>query len=138
MTGGPWYAAGLRFSCARCGACCTGEPGYVWVDDLEAEALARALGLGRAEFLRRHTRRALGRTSLREAADGRCALFVPGEGCAAYAQRPRQCRTWPFWPRLLASREAWERAAADCPGMGAGELHDLAAIERIAGVTAPA
>ena len=28
----PWYRDGLRFACTRCGACCTGAPGYVWVD----------------------------------------------------------------------------------------------------------
>ena len=27
----PWYRDGLRFECTRCGACCTGAPGYVWV-----------------------------------------------------------------------------------------------------------
>ena len=26
-----WYRDGLRFECTRCGACCTGAPGYVWV-----------------------------------------------------------------------------------------------------------
>jgi Fe-S-cluster containining protein len=128
-----WYADGLRFRCARCGACCTGAPGYVWVGEEETAAIARRLGLAPADFLGSHTRRVFGRTSLTEAADGRCVLFVPGSGCAAYEQRPRQCRTWPFWPRLLASREAWEREAATCPGMGAGELFDSGQIERIAG-----
>ena len=28
----PWYRDGLRFECTRCGHCCTGAPGYVWVD----------------------------------------------------------------------------------------------------------
>ena len=28
----PWYRDGLRFTCTRCGNCCTGAPGYVWVD----------------------------------------------------------------------------------------------------------
>ena len=25
----PWYNDGLRFTCTRCGHCCTGEPGFV-------------------------------------------------------------------------------------------------------------
>ena len=28
-----WYSEGLRFECTQCGACCSGEPGYVWVDE---------------------------------------------------------------------------------------------------------
>ena len=36
----PWYRDGLAFTCTRCGACCTGAPGYVWVDADEIAALA--------------------------------------------------------------------------------------------------
>jgi hypothetical protein len=46
-----------------------------------------------------------------------------------YEDRPRQCRTWPFWRINLASREDWAGAAAGCPGMDRGELHPA---ERIA------
>ena len=35
-----WYRDGLRFECTQCGKCCTGAPGYVWVDDDEVEALS--------------------------------------------------------------------------------------------------
>lgn len=129
MSPEPWYAAGLRFGCQRCGACCAGAPGYVWVQAEEAAALASELGLGLPEFLGRHTRRVDDSLSLREEADGRCVLFEPGSGCRAYAARPRQCRTWPFWPRLIASRANWEREAADCPGMGQGELYGREEIE---------
>lgn len=137
MSEAPWYGAGLRFSCRRCGACCTGEPGHVWLGDGEAEALAARLGLGVAAFLERHARRVYGLWSLREEADGRCVFFEPGAGCAVYEARPRQCRTWPFWPRILADREAWEREAVDCPGMGAGELHGCERIEELAGGAPP-
>lgn len=135
MTFGPWYAAGLRFACRRCGACCTGAPGYVWVGPEEAAAMAARLGLATGEFLERHARRVFGRVSLREAEDGRCVLFEPGQGCSVYEQRPRQCRTWPFWEGNLSSREAWERQARGCPGIGAGELHPA---ERIAALARPA
>ena len=39
-------------------------------------------------------------------------------GCAVYAHRPSQCRTWPFWPYPLASRQAWERVKRMTPGPG--------------------
>ena len=35
-----WYQDGLAFECTRCGACCTGAPGYVWVNDEEIARLA--------------------------------------------------------------------------------------------------
>ncbi|HEY6000501.1 MAG TPA: YkgJ family cysteine cluster protein [bacterium] len=132
MSEAPWYADGLRFACRRCGACCTGGPGYVWLRAGEAAALAARLGLDEPAFIERHTRREFGLLSLREEEDGRCVLFVPGAGCLAYEARPRQCRTWPFWPRIVASRGAWEKEAAGCPGMGSGELFGAERIEELA------
>ena len=40
----PWYADGLRFACTQCGNCCTGTPGFVWVNDEEIAALAEFRG----------------------------------------------------------------------------------------------
>ena len=40
----PWYRDGLAFSCTRCGACCTGAPGYVWVTAEEIAQLAEFRG----------------------------------------------------------------------------------------------
>ena len=131
MSDPPWYAVGLRFSCRRCGACCTGEPGYVWLQPGEAEAIAARLGIEPAVFLSSHTRRVFDRLSLREEPDGRCVLFEAGRGCRVYEERPRQCRTWPFWASIVATRTAWEREAAECPGMGGGDLFGPEEIERL-------
>ena len=132
MSTPPWYVDGLRFSCQRCGSCCTGAPGYVWLQTEEAAAIAARLGMESAGFLSRYTRRAFGGLSLREEADGRCVLFESGSGCRAYEVRPRQCRTWPFWARIVATPTAWEREAADCPGMGVGDLVGAEEIECLA------
>ena len=40
----PWYKDGLRFECTQCGACCSGEPGFVWVADEEIAGMAGLLG----------------------------------------------------------------------------------------------
>ena len=101
----PWYAAGLRFSCRRCGRCCTGEAGYVWVTDAEAAAIAAELGVDPDDFRRRYMRKAGAGFSLRERANGDCVLLRPGEGCLAYRARPVQCRTFPFWPENVQTEE---------------------------------
>lgn len=135
MSAGRWYAGGLRFGCRRCGACCSGAPGYVWIRPEECAAAAGRLGLSEPVFLARHTRAAPGGLSLRELEDGRCEFLEAGGGCAIYEVRPRQCRSWPFWARVVASPEAWAREAEHCPGMGAGELFDAERIERLAGLS---
>jgi Fe-S-cluster containining protein len=45
MADKPWYKEGLRFKCTACGDCCTGAPGFVWVNKEEMEALAAAAGV---------------------------------------------------------------------------------------------
>ena len=118
----PWFRDGLRFACTMCGKCCTGEPGYVWVDEAEVRALAKFRGEPLREFTALHTRPSRGRVTLREKANGDCVFYEAGRGCTVYPVRPRQCRTWPFWASNVESPEAWRRTTEVCPGSGTGEL----------------
>ncbi len=126
----PWYDEGLRFTCSECGDCCTGAPGFVWVNKQEIEALAATLQVDVAEFQTRYVRLVGIRRSLKELENFDCVLLDPEtRKCRAYNARPRQCRTWPFWDSNLRDPEAWERTCEVCPGSGRGKLHQLADIE---------
>ena len=118
----PWYQDGLAFTCTRCGKCCTGEPGFVWLTDDEVAALAKFVGDPVDEFRAVYTRKTRGRRTLKEKANGDCVFYDPAKGCTVYPVRPAQCRTWPFWASNLSSPEAWERTEGACPGSGRGEL----------------
>ena len=120
----PWYGSGLRFSCLRCGDCCRGEPGFVWIAPEEIKAAAQFLGLSPAQFKARYVRRAYGRLSLVELENGDCVFWSPA-GCKIYPVRPTQCKTFPFWPEYLRSPHAWSMAQRRCPGIGTGKLHTL-------------
>lgn len=126
----PWYAAGLAFECTRCGACCTGDPGYVWVTDDELAAVAKYLGQPLREVRELYARKARGRTTLREKANGDCVFFDTGRGCTIYPVRPPQCRTWPFWESNVETPEDWERTCSVCPGSGKGEVIPVEEISR--------
>jgi Fe-S-cluster containining protein len=39
-----------------------------------------------------------------------------------YEQRPRQCKTWPFWDSNLRTPEKWKETCEVCPGSGRGKL----------------
>jgi uncharacterized protein len=126
----PWYRDGLRFECTRCGNCCTGAPGYVWVTPAEVEALAEHVGVPIDEFRAVYTRRALGKVTLRERANGDCVFWDRSAGCTVYPARPAQCRTWPFWESVTESRTTWDRTAGGCPGMDHGPLISAEEITR--------
>ena len=118
----PWYKDGLAFECTRCGKCCTGEPGFVWVTDDELAAIAAFLGEPVEQVRALFTRKSRGRRTLREKEGGDCVFYDRAKGCTIYPVRPPQCRTWPFWESNVESPEAWERTKAVCPGSGHGEL----------------
>lgn len=132
-----WYAPGLAFECTRCGACCTGEPGFVWVDHPEIERLARSLDLTVDEFGSRYLRQVLGRISLIERPNGDCVFWDRQAGCTVYGVRPTQCRTWPFWDENVASPEDWRETQAVCPGAGQGPVYSAEEIRWAVSRTRP-
>ncbi len=126
----PWYHKGLRFECSQCGDCCTGAPGFVWVNKKEIESLAASVGVAVEEFEKKYVRRIGIRKSLVEFPNGDCVFFDGDKRCCmVYEARPRQCRTWPFWQSNLKSPRAWADTCEACPGSGKGKLHKLETIE---------
>jgi len=136
QTDGPENGKGLRFGCTMCGNCCSGPHGFVLIDDDELTALAKRLGITEQQFKDQYTHMMeLGR-SLNEKKFGKAldCVFLdrdkfPGKAvCGLYEDRPKQCRTWPFWSSVIASRESWERSKKTCPGIDNGKLHTLTQI----------
>ncbi len=128
-----WYLDGLRFTCTRCGNCCTGAPGTVRVSDVEIGALADHLGVDEDRFRRDYTGRLRGGgVSLGEKPNRDCVFWDRREGCTVYPVRPKQCHSWPFWSAVVHSEERWAEEAKGCPGMNRGALHDVARIDALA------
>lgn len=112
-----WYEDGLAFKCTGCGKCCTGGPGYVWLSEDDIERLAKHLELSRADFLKNFTRQVGSHISLREDPKNYDCIFLQEQKyCSAYDARPKQCRTFPWWPENMESPEAWERLKKQCEG----------------------
>jgi Fe-S-cluster containining protein len=132
---------GLRFSCTMCGNCCSGPEGYVLVTDVEVAALARRKGLPVEAFAAKFTHMTAEGRSLTEhvvtlpgRGEVRDCIFldratIPGKAvCGVYEDRPAQCRTWPFWPSVVTSRQTWERAMRICPGIDKGQFYTVSQV----------
>ena len=126
----PWYRDGLRFHCTRCGHCCTGEPGFVWVSDDDLAAIAAFRGETIEEVRGLYTRDGHRGVTLREKLNGDCIFYDRVQGCTIYEVRPPQCRTWPFWESNVATPETWQETCNVCPGSGQGELISAEEITR--------
>jgi len=133
MSDQPWYHKGLRFHCSECGNCCTGAPGYVWVNKEEIAVLAREIGeTDLVRFEEKYVRKVGIRKSLREISESNwdCVFFdSQTRRCKVYNARPHQCRTWPFWESNVRSEDDWERTCEVCPGSGQGKLYQLDVIQ---------
>lgn len=130
MSEKPWYKDGLAFNCTQCGNCCTGAPGFVWVNQEEIDGLAQMLGLSSDEFEHKYVRKIGIRRSLVEFPNGDCVFFDnESRKCQVYEGRPRQCRTWPFWHSNVRTPETWQETCSICPGSGQGQVYSLEEIE---------
>ncbi len=127
----PFYKDGLRFTCLRCGRCCRIPDGVVYLSHSDIERLAEFLGISEEEFLEKYTVVRGKFRVLRDFPNGDC-IFLRQDGCSVYPARPTQCRTFPFWRSNISSPHAWERTAAECPGVNVGRLYSRWEIELIA------
>lgn len=126
----PWYRDGLRFECTQCGDCCTGAPGFVWVNKEEIAALAARLGMEVPAFEEKYVRTVGVRKSLVEYSNGDCVFFDgQARNCTVYEDRPRQCRSWPFWDSNVRTEAAWKETCEACPGSGKGRLYTIGEID---------
>ena len=131
-TEAPWFRDGLSFACTRCGGCCTGAPGFVWVDAEEIARIAEYRGEDLDVFSRAFVRRVGPRYSLKEKPGGDCIFWDRKVGCTVYPARPAQCQTWPFWPENVETAEAWQHVTTVCPGAGRGQWFSVEQIRAAA------
>ena len=113
-----FFDEGILFECRRCGTCCTGSPGTVYVNKPEISDISRFLCISDQSFTSRYAYAYKDAYSLREKPDGEC-VFFQGK-CIIYPVRPLQCRTFPFWFINLRSEAAWRNMGKACPGIGKG------------------
>jgi Fe-S-cluster containining protein len=128
-----FFDAGLHFECLKCGQCCTGAPGTIYVSAEEIEALAGHLRMSVARFTAHYLYPYKESFSIGEHADGRCFFF--DDGCSIYPLRPHQCRTFPFWFSNLRSESRWRDVTGQCPGIGRGRRYSREQILEIVQTT---
>ena len=123
----------LRFHCTGCGQCCTGGPDYfVFLTERESERIRRRLGVTRAWFKRRYLRRGpQGELVINNQGGGPCVFLDKENRCRVYAERPLQCRTYPFWPEVLKSPSKWRGEARRCEGIDQGNVVPLSRIRAL-------
>ena len=124
-TKSPFWIEGLQFACTGCGKCCRND-GEVWLDSDEFVSLCDHLQLDCNEVIDKYADSVMnGWVKLKNKVSsemnsvkggnivGDSCIFLDDDGkkCTIYEARPIQCRTYPYWPRLLANISEWENEA---------------------------
>ncbi|MGC2210821.1 MAG: YkgJ family cysteine cluster protein [Candidatus Korobacteraceae bacterium] len=121
----------MRFQCQPgCIACCE-QKGFVYLTCDDISRLAEHLEITCAEFRRRYLCGTAPLLRFRKQRHKQCP-FLLADGCSVHPIKPLQCRSFPYWPELLASAGERREAATYCPGMNKGPLVNLTLASQIA------
>ena len=106
-------------ACAECGGnCCTGESGYIYLNQKEMEGIATFLEMSLKDFKEEYLFKNGYKFSIKERIVGGshdCIFFDRKiNGCGIYPVRPAQCRTFPFWSYFKTHKDELQ---AECPGI---------------------
>ena len=130
----------LSFDCLCCGHCCKGRGGIV-VSFKDLKRLCGHLRMTGDEFESTWGERHGNKLHIRAGADGACAFFKNGAGCAVHVAKPDICRAWPYFRGNLLDADSLELSKAFCPGIPSALPHadfarqglDLLVRENLAG-----
>ena len=123
-----FYEHGVKFSCQRCSYCCSNGPGFVYLSRRDLEVLAEFYKISPVEFVEKYCRWTdyyegkivLALQEAKNPVTKKLDCILWNCGCSAYAARPVQCSTYPFWDWMLNDKTLWNEVAQDCPGMNSG------------------
>lgn len=113
-----FYDKGLNFECRQCSKCCRHESGLVLLSKADLLKLCNITTMTESEFLLKYCRvvnyQNENHVSLIEKDNKDCVFWQ--DGCSVYEARPLQCKSYPFWERILDPL-AWQEESQSCIGI---------------------
>ena len=113
-------------ACLTCGGrCCTGESGYIFVNESEINDISNFLNINTKDFISKYLYRERFKYSIKERKvdnSYECVFYdASTNGCRVYEVRPIQCRTFPFWDYFKTKIDELQ---LECPGVILGSDDD--------------
>lgn len=130
-----FYSNGLKFECKNCTACCCLEGGVVMLSQKDLSRLASHFNQteeefikGNCQFLQNDDDKKYYLCLLDKADTAQCIFW--DKGCTCYEARPTQCRTYPFWTKIMSDEKSWNEEKNFCPGINECNLISAQEIEK--------
>jgi Fe-S-cluster containining protein len=121
-----WWKEGVNFKCTGCGKCCMND-GEVWLDVDEFHDLCSSLNMTYESALDQYVESIQSNwvklkskgSDITPGVTSQCIFLADdGKQCSIYSSRPAQCRSYPYWPRLLSSPSEFNDEGVLPDGMG--------------------
>lgn len=90
------------FECQRCNECCK-KTGYVYLNENEAERIARSMNLDLYVFTEKYCEVVERRHLVLKKHVNEFCIFLNEEGCSVHEVKPNQCRVFPYAWRTAQS-----------------------------------
>ncbi|MBT5855136.1 YkgJ family cysteine cluster protein [bacterium] len=104
------------FQCQGTGNCCRIE-GVVHVTPQEIDAMAKELGMLGIEFRQKYVKEDHGWLKIADRGFRPDCFLTEDNKCQVYGARPKQCSTYPNWPELWNTDDAFLREIVLCKGL---------------------
>ena len=105
-----------EFKCLNTGNCCK-EDGTVYVTDENIKKMAQVLHLSEFEFREKYVRKKNGWSVVADHSFRPNCFLNSCKQCSVYEGRPEHCKTYPNWPEIWESKQAFESERKICKGL---------------------
>jgi Fe-S-cluster containining protein len=106
-----------NFVCQQCAGCCKISDGYVYITLPEMIKVADFLKLNMPDFMAKYILKEDGHFLLSSPRHHQQCFLDQHNRCQIYAVRPAACATYPDWPYLWRSFDAFLEEVNSCPGL---------------------
>ncbi|VAW98194.1 hypothetical protein MNBD_GAMMA23-24 [hydrothermal vent metagenome] len=136
-----YHTTPIRFKCTQCSQCCYGgKYAYVRASAQEIEDITAYMNIDAEIFKNKYLIKLVDhgygirmkKNSLSGVikSNGHCVLLNKQGKCSVYPVRPTQCKTYPFWPEILISKDKWNNEVMRCEGINQGDVVDTEHVEQ--------
>lgn len=135
-----FWKEGISFLCSQCSDCCRHEPGHVFLYEEDIPHILDLLKMEKEVFFARYCRwvdlhDGFEYLSLNEKENYDCIFW--NNGCDIYRSRPLQCKSFPFWPLALESKQNWDVITSTCSGCKCKNMSSSTIVDETSSVFFP-
>ena len=122
----PWYKGQvILFDCHGCAKCCK-RKGMIYFSQEDIRNASQYLEMTVDDFEKMYILRTKDVAYIYVSGNARpCPFLNKANKCRIHDAKPQQCRSYPFWPNIMESKQKLNTERIHCKGIGNGRQVDV-------------